>query len=133
MEGAAVSCFISITRLYSTLLPQAAGRQLTDSANAHHGNFTPPRIAPSCPHCLRLWLGRSIMIAGECRGEQLCCFRADGLTLCTLSIWPSFDRSLQRGVHLLRLWPLQVVLAHPPVSLAAQTAASSADVSRCRI
>ena len=38
--------------LYSTLLPQAAGRQQTDCAGAHHGNLTPPRISPSCPHCL---------------------------------------------------------------------------------
>ena len=37
------------------------GRQLTDRAGARHGNLTPPRISPSCPHCLRLWLGRSII------------------------------------------------------------------------
>ena len=37
------------------------GRQLTDCAGAHHGNLTPPRISPSCPHCSRLWLGRSII------------------------------------------------------------------------
>ena len=38
------------------------GRQLTDRAGARHGNFTPPRISPSCPHRLWLWLGRSIII-----------------------------------------------------------------------
>ena len=27
-----------------------------------HGNFTPPRFSPSCPHCLSLWLGRSIIV-----------------------------------------------------------------------
>ena len=39
-----------VSRLYSTLLPQAAGRQLTDRVGTRHGNLTPPRIAPSCPH-----------------------------------------------------------------------------------
>ena len=48
--------------LYSTLLPQAAGRQQTDCVGTHRGNLTPPRISPSCPHCLRLWLDRSIII-----------------------------------------------------------------------
>ena len=28
------------------------GRQLTDRAGARHGNLTPPRISPSCPHCV---------------------------------------------------------------------------------
>ena len=28
------------------------GRQPTDRAGARHGNLTPPRISPSCPHCL---------------------------------------------------------------------------------
>ena len=41
-----------ILHLYLTLLPQAAGRQQTDCAGTHHGNLTPPRISPSCPHCL---------------------------------------------------------------------------------
>ncbi len=54
-------CKIVSLHLYSTLLPQVSGRQQTDCAGAHHGNLTPPRIAPSCPHCLRLWLGRSII------------------------------------------------------------------------
>ena len=26
------------------------------------GNLTPPRISPSCPHCLRLWLDRGTII-----------------------------------------------------------------------
>ena len=37
------------------------GRQPTDRAGARHGNLTPPRISPSCPHCLWLWLDRSII------------------------------------------------------------------------
>ena len=32
-----------------------------DRAGARHGNLTPPRISPSCPHCLWLWLDRSII------------------------------------------------------------------------
>ena len=52
----------SCVHLHSTLLPQVTGRQLADRAGARHGNLTPPRISPSCPHCLRLWLGRSIII-----------------------------------------------------------------------
>ena len=36
----------------SEILPQVSGRQQTDCAGAHHGNLTPPRISPSCPHCL---------------------------------------------------------------------------------
>ena len=55
-------CKIVSLHLYSTLLPQVSGRQQTDCAGTHHGNLTPPRIAPSCPHCLRLWLDRSIII-----------------------------------------------------------------------
>ena len=51
-----------LSHLYSTLLPQVSGRQLTDRAGARHGNLTPPRISPSCPHCLWLWLDRSIII-----------------------------------------------------------------------
>lgn len=41
---------VLVFRLYSTQLPQAAGRQLTDRVGTRHGNLTPPRIAPSCPH-----------------------------------------------------------------------------------
>ena len=51
-----------LSHLYLTLLPQVSGRQQTDCAGAHHGNLTPPRISPSCPHCLWLWLDRSIII-----------------------------------------------------------------------
>ena len=60
-----------VSRLYSTRLPQAAGRQLTDRVGTRHGNLTPPRIAPSCPHCVRLWLGRSIIVAGGGRAGSV--------------------------------------------------------------
>ncbi len=65
---------------YSTPLPGAAATSL-DCAGAHHGNFTPPRISPSCPHCLRLWLGRSIIVGqrhlGRGKPPQLA-LRTDG-------------------------------------------------------
>ena len=56
-QGAASASYFGfpkaiIPHLYSTLLPQVSGRQQTDCAGAHHGNLTPPRISPSCPHCL---------------------------------------------------------------------------------
>ena len=59
--GALVRFVSNYVHLYSTRLPQVSGRQLTDRAGARHGNFTPPRISPSSPHCVRLWLGRSII------------------------------------------------------------------------
>ena len=36
---------------YSTLLPEPWAANV-DRAGARHGNLTPPRISPSCPHCL---------------------------------------------------------------------------------
>ena len=58
-QGAASASYFGfpkaiIPHLYSTLLPQVSGRQQTDCAGAHHGNLTPPRISPSCPHCVIL-------------------------------------------------------------------------------
>ena len=41
--------------LYSTLLPETWAA-FWNCAGAYHGNLTPP----SCPHCLRLWLGGRI-------------------------------------------------------------------------
>ncbi len=38
---------------------------------SHSGNLTPPRISPSCPHCLSLWLGRGIIVGG--RGHGAAC------------------------------------------------------------
>ena len=41
---------------------------------------TPPRISPSCPHCVKLWLGRSTIICGQDHCEAACqsCFWMDG-------------------------------------------------------
>ena len=48
---------------YLTLLPRAVGSYLKWRLAAPlHGRLTPPRFSPSCPHCLSLWLGRSIIV-----------------------------------------------------------------------
>ena len=41
---------------------------------------TPPRISPSCPYCVKLWLGRSTIIHGRDHGKTACqsCFWMDG-------------------------------------------------------
>ena len=41
---------------------------------------TPPRISPSCPHYVPLWLGRSTIICGRDHCEAACqsCFWMDG-------------------------------------------------------
>ena len=95
------------------------GRQLTDRAGARHGNLTPPRISPSCPHCLWLWLGRSIIIRlltrvgpdfhevrPQCETARHRLFYGRMGTALHL-VWPS----------LMRVFPTQMVLAHPPTSL----------------
>ena len=110
-----------IPHLYSTLLPQAAGRQQTDCVGTHHGNLTPPRISPSCPHCLIPVSPGAVagqeyhyQIADEGRAgrNQPQCETACHRLLCGRMgtalhlLWPSLMRS-----------PAQVVLAHPPASL----------------
>ena len=95
------------------------GRQLTDRAGARHGNLTPPRISPSCPHRLWLWLGRSIItglparVGQDSRGVLPQCETArhrlfyGRMGTALHLIWPSLMRGL----------PAQMVLAHPPMSL----------------
>ena len=85
------------------------GRQLTDRAGARHGNLTPPRISPSCPHCLRLWLGRSIIIRLLTRSlrNSLPLLLSGRMETALHLIWPS----------LMQTSSAQVVLAHPPWSL----------------
>lgn len=50
------------------------------AAGTAHGNLTPPRISPSCPHCVKLWLGRSTIVRGQDYCEAACqsCFWMDG-------------------------------------------------------
>ena len=78
--------------LYLTLLPQV-GRSAEPRLALRSGNFTPPRISPSCPHCLRLWLDRGTIIGGRGHGETACQsrFGMDG-TAMHLS-WPSFTEN----------------------------------------
>ena len=115
------------------------GRQQTDCVGTHHGNLTPPRISPSCPHCLlpvspgavagqeyHYWIadeGRAGRNQPQCetaRHRLLCGRMGTALHL----PWPSLMR-----------FSAQVVLAHPPASLqpSSRRDLSSADVSRCRI
>ena len=51
--------------LYLTLHPQARRFLNRQLVRLLHGLFTPPRISPSCLHCLCLWLGRSIIVLCE--------------------------------------------------------------------
>ena len=121
-----------LSHLYSTLLPQVSGRQQTDCAGAHHGNLTPPRISPSCPHCLWLWLDRSIIIR--------LLTRVGPVSSAAMRNSPPQAALGRMGtaLHLprpsLMQVSAQVVLAHPPASLwSFLKDLSSADVSRCRI
>ena len=50
------------------------------AAGAAHGLCTPPRISPSCPHYVPLWLDRCTMIGWQGHRKTACqsCFRLDG-------------------------------------------------------
>ena len=112
-----------IPRLYSTLLPQAAGRQQTDCVGTHHGNLTPPRISPSCPHCLipvspGAMAGQEYhyQIADESRaGSKPAAMRNSPPQA---ALWTDGHRSAPSlAVFDAELYSAQVVLAHPPASL----------------
>ena len=83
---------------------------------ARHGNLTPPRVSPSCPHCLRLWLGRSIITRLLTRVGPVY-----NRSQCETARHRLFCGRMGTAPHL--PWPslmqvsAQVVLAHPPVSL----------------
>ena len=55
-------------------------RQRLTAAGTAHGSCTPPRISPSCPHYVPLWLGRSTIVRGQDHCEAACqsCFWMDG-------------------------------------------------------
>lgn len=99
--------------LYSTLLPKPWAAKL-NCAGAHSGPFTPPRISPSCPHCLRLWLDSEYRADGViARQLAMAAFGWVG-TAGHLLLWPSLIAEMEfTAIHL----PLQVVLAHPPYRL----------------
>ena len=68
-----------------------------------HGNHTPPRISPSCPHCLSLWLDSEYRSTVSLRDSLPKLLWAGWVSLGHLSR-PSFMRSS----------PHRWVLAHPP-------------------
>ena len=83
-----------------------------------HGNPTPPRISPSRPHCLKLWLGGSIIVDRQDYGKPgrhgLVSGRMD-TALHLIAVIDSCSKLvISFGVLAV---VLQVVLAHPPVSL----------------
>ena len=67
------------------------------------GNLTPPRISPSCPHCLSLWLDSEYRSTVSSRDSLPKLLWAGWVPLGHLSR-PSFMRSS----------PHRWVLAHPP-------------------
>jgi hypothetical protein len=60
---------ISTHVLYSPPLPQHYGNR-ANRLGSRHGNSTPPRIAPSRPHCDALWPGGSIIVGGADHGAD---------------------------------------------------------------
>ena len=48
-------CFLSLLILFDTT-SRIMGGCTNQRLAPPSGNLTPPRISPSCPHCLRLWL-----------------------------------------------------------------------------
>ena len=107
---------------YSTLLPEpwAAG---LDRAGARHGNLTPPRISPSCPHCLIPVSPGAV--AGQEYHYQIADEGQIRKPLTTMrnsppqaALWTDGHRSAPSlAVFDAGSQPAQVVLAHPPASL----------------
>ena len=86
-------CHLITLALFDTTSQALGGRTELRWA-PHSGNLTPPRISPSCPHCLRLWLGRGTIIGGQghCETACQCCFGMDGYR--SLPCWPSLMQPL---------------------------------------
>ena len=108
--------------------PPGLGGKTEPRLAPRSGNLTPPRISPSCPHCviskMRLWLGRGTIVGerGHCETACQCCFWMDGNRWAPyLAVFYS-----RKKIHCNSLL-LQVVLAHPPHRLSF-TQGSSADV-----
>ena len=100
-------CFIAFfLRLPFDTTSRSQGRTTGPRLATRTGNLTPPRISPSCPHCLSLWLGRGIIVGG--RGHGAACQSrcgSDGYTLASLKAV-----FLCRNLH-------RKVLAHPPAAV----------------
>ena len=56
-------CFLNsiVASCICRCVPRCTGGNFC-STGVLHGNFTPPRISPSCPHGVKRWLGRSLII-----------------------------------------------------------------------
>ena len=71
LKSRLVSCFFCVSlaciRHYSPRL----GRHTRPDLAVRSEHLTPPRISPSCPHCLRLWLGRGTIV-GRMRSWRGC-------------------------------------------------------------
>jgi len=96
--------------VFDTTPPGMGGRTGPQLA-LRSGNLTPPRISPSCPHCLRLWLDSEYRADGVIAKQlAMAAFGWVG-TAGHLPLWPSLIAEMEfTAIHL----PLQVVLAHPP-------------------
>ena len=99
------------------------GRQQTDCVGTHHGNLTPPRISPSCPHCLLPVSPGAVagqeyhyQIADEGRIRKILTAMRNSPPQAAL--WTDGHRSAPSlAVFDAGSRPAQVVLAHPPASL----------------
>lgn len=92
--------------VFDTTSP-GAGRQTETAPNVRHGNLTPPRISPSCPH-ENGWTGVSLLPDGIVARQlvQLFCGRMGTARHLTLAVFYAGN-------------PHRWVLAHPPESLSA--------------
>ena len=113
-SGPAVSDIYLLLALFDTT-SRAVGGKTEPRLAPRSGNLTPPRISPSCPHCviskMRLWLGRGTIVGerGHCKTACQCCFWMDGNRWAPyLAVFYS-----RKKIHCNSLL-LQVVLAHPP-------------------
>lgn len=98
---------LPFVHLYLTLTSPGAGRQTETALNVRHGNLTPPRISPSCPH-ENGWTGVSLLPDGIIARQlvQLFCERMGTARHLTLAVFYAGN-------------PHRWVLAHPPESLSA--------------
>ena len=125
------SCVVFVCACIRHYFPRRQGnRSGPQLASLRHGRLTPARISPGCPPCLRLGLGRSIIVPDGVIAKQPAtgCF-VDGWTRLApylavvdrgsiLQSCKKERKNVQMTSFAVSAGPLQVVLAHPPASLA---------------